>query len=84
MRKAYADETGHVVVGEVLEEYPLYLKMRCRVFHFRRPTVNASITAGETKVRLFPWTSVAYAAEIAEPLERERATAVLDEKETSS
>ena len=80
MRKAYADETNHVVVGEVVEENPLYLRMRCRAFHFKRPTVNANIATSETKVRLFPWSAVAYMTELPEELDWEQATAGLDEK----
>ena len=80
MRKAYADETNHVVVGEVVEEYPLYLKMRCRAFHFKRPMVNANIVTSETKVRLFPWPAVAYMTELPEELDWEQASAGLDEK----
>ena len=53
-RKTYSDETNHVVVGEVMEENPQYVRIRCRAFHFKRPTVNANITTNEVKVRLFP------------------------------
>jgi hypothetical protein len=80
MRKAYTDETNHVVVGEVIEENPLYLKMRCRAFHFKRPTVNANITTSEIKVRLFPWEEISYITELPESLDWERASAGLDEK----
>jgi len=80
MRKAYADETNHVVVGEVLEDNSLYLKMRCRAFHFKRPMVSANITTSETKVRLFPWEVIAYVTELPESLDWEHATARLDQK----
>ncbi len=80
MRKAYADETNHVVVGEVIEENPLYLKMRCRTFHFKRPMVNANITTSEIKVRLFPWQEIAYVTELPDSSDWERAAAGLDEK----
>jgi hypothetical protein len=80
MRKSYAEETNHVVVGEVLEVTPTYLKMRCRAFHFKRPMVNANIVTSEIKVRLFPWQAVAYVTELPESLNWERAAAVLDAK----
>ena len=80
MKKSYADETNHVIVGEVLEENPLYLKMRCRAFHFKRPTVNANITTSDIKVRLFPWAQVSYVTELPETPDWERAVAGLDEK----
>jgi hypothetical protein len=79
-RKTYADETNHVIVGEIVEEAPQYLKMRCRTFHFKRPMVNASIAASEPRVRLFPWSAIAYVTEILEPIDWERARAQLDEK----
>ena len=80
MRKAYSDATNHVVVGEVLEENPLYLKMRCRAFHFKRPTMNANIVASEAKVRLFPWEQLSYVTELPESTDWERAVAGLNEK----
>jgi hypothetical protein len=80
MRKAYADETTHVVVGEVLEENPVYLRLRCRAFHFKRPTMNANIVTSEIKVRLSPWDKVSYATELPEASDWERAAAGLDDK----
>jgi hypothetical protein len=80
MKKSYADATNHVVVGEVLEENPLYLKMRCRAFHFKRPMVNANIVTSEVKVRLFPWEQISYITELPESSDWERAIAALNEK----
>jgi hypothetical protein len=80
MRKAYADETTHVIVGEVLEENPVYLKIRCRAFHFKRPTMNANIVTSEIKVRLFPWDEISYVTELTEDSDWEHAAAGLDEK----
>jgi hypothetical protein len=69
-----------VVVGEVIEETPLYLKLKCRAFHFKRPMVNANINTSDIKVRLFPWAQISYITELTESPDWERATAVLDEK----
>ena len=80
MRKAYADATNHVVVGEVLEENPMYLRMRCRAFHFKRPTMNANIVTSEIKVRLFPWAQISYVTELPDSPDWERAVAALNEK----
>jgi hypothetical protein len=80
MRKAYADATNHVVVGEVIEENPLYLRMRCRAFHFKRPTMNANIVTSDVKVRLFPWEQISYITELPDSSDWERADAGLDEK----
>jgi hypothetical protein len=80
MKKSYADETNHVVVGEVLEENSLYLKMRCRAFHFKRPTIGANIVTSEVKVRLFPWERFSYITELPEYTDWEGAVAGLDEK----
>lgn len=80
MKKAYADETNHVVVGEVSEENQLYLKMRCRAFHFKRPTTSASIVTSEAKVRLFPWERFSYITELPDTTDWEGAVAELDQK----
>jgi len=80
MKKAYADETNHVVVGEVLEENRLYLKMRCRAFHFKRPMVNANIVTSDIKVRLFPRDQISYVTELPDSADWERAVVGLDEK----
>jgi hypothetical protein len=80
MKKSYADETNHVVVGEVIEENPLYLKIRCRAFHFKRPMVNANIVTSDIKVRLFPWDQISYVTELPDSADWERAAAGLDEK----
>jgi hypothetical protein len=80
IRKAYADETTHVIVGEVLEENPVFLRLRCRAFHFKRPTMNTNIVTSEIKVRLFPWDEISYVTELPESLDWERAAAGLDEK----
>ena len=80
MKKSYADETNHVVVGEVLEENPLYLRMRCRAFHFKRPTSSTNIVTSQTKVRLFPWERFSYITELPESTDWEGAAAGLDDK----
>ncbi len=80
MRKSYAEATNHVVVGEVVEENPLYVRMRCRAFHFKRPTVNANIITSEVKVRLFPWQQISYITELPDTTNWERAAVGLDEK----
>jgi hypothetical protein len=80
MRKTYSDETNHVVIGEVLEENPLYLKMRCRVLHFKRPTMKTHVTMSDTKVRIFPWATISYGTEHPDSPDWERATVGLDEK----
>jgi hypothetical protein len=79
-KKAYSDETNHVVVGEVLEENPQYLRMRCRAFHFKRPTMSTHVISSEIKVRLFPWEEISYVTELPDSSDWERAVAGLDEK----
>ena len=80
MRKAYTDETTHVIVGEVIEENPVYVRIRCRAFHFKRPTMNANIVTSEIKVRLFPWDKISYVTALPETSDWERADAGLDDK----
>lgn len=79
IKKLYPTATNHVVVGEVLEETVNYVKMRCRAFHFHRPTSSSSIISGDIGVRVFPWSSIAYATEIDADSSWEHVQASLDE-----
>jgi len=80
IRKNYAEATNHVVVGEVLEMNDVYLKVRCKTYHFRRPIHSASIQTSDTKVRIFPWSTIAYITELPEEVRWENAEAKLDKK----
>jgi hypothetical protein len=64
IRKAYAEATTHVVVGEVLEHNDVWVKLRCRAVHFRRPTMDSHIRLSDVKIRTFPWNAVAYVTEL--------------------
>ncbi len=79
IRKPYDTATNHVVVGEVLEETANYVRMRCRAFHFHRPTHNSSIISGDIGIRVFPWASISYATELADDSSWEHVEASLDE-----
>ena len=79
-KKLYAEETNHVIVGELLEQNPLYVKIRCKSFHFKRPTHPSGIVTSEIKTRLFPWDTIAYIAELPENLQWEQAKAEFSNK----
>jgi hypothetical protein len=79
-KKLYAEETNHVVVGELIEMNAFYVKMRCRTFHFKRPTQSSGIIVGEIKTRLFPWDTISYIAELPENLQWETAKAEFSQK----
>jgi hypothetical protein len=79
IRKPYDTATNHVVVGEVLEETANYVRMRCRAFHFHRPTHDSSIISGDIGIRVFPWTSISYATEIPYDSDWEHVGASLDQ-----
>ncbi|MEO0085977.1 MAG: hypothetical protein ABIK37_05040 [candidate division WOR-3 bacterium] len=79
IRKAYAEETTHVVVGEVVEQNSVWVKLRCRAVHFRRPTMDAHVRLSEVKMRIFPWNTIAYVTVLPAGLEWERAKVTLTE-----
>jgi len=79
IRKAYAEATTHVVVGEVIEQNDVWVKLRCRAVHFRRPTMTSHIRLSEVKTRMFPWNTIAYVTELPSNLEWERAEIGLTE-----
>ena len=77
IRRNYAEATNHVVVGEVLTQTPEFIRLRCRAFHFRRPTTSAHIASGDVQTRVFPWATIAYATELADGFNWELARAEL-------
>ena len=60
IKKTYPEATNHVVVGEVLEITPIYLEMKCKAFHFKKPTIASSVLSSLVKTRIFPWHTVSY------------------------
>jgi len=70
IKKAYADATNHIVVGEVLETTPIYIKLKCRAYHFKKPMQASAgpggIFVSDTKVRIFPWQVISYITELPE------------------
>ena len=84
IKKAYADATNHIVVGEVLETTPIYIKLKCRAYHFKKPMQASSgpggIFVSDTKVRIFPWQVISYITELPEDFNWEDAVVELTER----
>ena len=68
IKKAYADATNHIVVGEVLETTPLYIRMKCKAYHFKKLVQASTGTGGvfvsDIKTRIFPWHVISYITEL--------------------
>lgn len=79
MKKLYPEATNHVAVGKVLEETEIYVKMKCRTYHFRKPTISTHIFISDTKTRIFPWNTIAYITELPHDFAWEKAEAELIE-----
>ena len=82
IKKAYADATNHIVVGEVLEATPLYIRMKCKAYHFKKPIQTtdkqpAGIFVSDAKVRIFPWQVISYITELPEDFNWEEAVVEL-------
>jgi hypothetical protein len=79
IKKEYPEATNHIAVGKIIDETPYYLKLECKTFHFKRPTLSAGIFTGAKKIRIFPWTMIAYASELPENFNWEEAKPFLTE-----
>ncbi|NOZ64242.1 MAG: hypothetical protein GXO71_04815 [Caldiserica bacterium] len=80
IRKVYPEATNHIAVGEVIEENPSYVKMRCRTYHFKKLlTPQSKFVTSQIKVRIFPWETIAYATELPSSLHWEKAEVELME-----
>jgi len=80
IKKAYQDATNHIAVGEVLEENQIYIKMRCRTFHFKKPTYSFGIYSSEIKTRIFPWQTISYITELSPDFEWKNVKVELTER----
>ncbi|MFA5394148.1 MAG: hypothetical protein WC081_03935 [Candidatus Ratteibacteria bacterium] len=84
IKKAYADATNHIVVGEVLEITPLYIRMKCKAYHFKKlvqaATSSNGIFVSDAKVRIFPWHVISYITELPEGFNWKDATVKIAER----
>ncbi len=90
IKKAYPDATNHIIVGEVLEINPNYIRMRCKAYHFKKllqasaqlqaSTGPGGIFVSDTKIRAFPWHVISYVTELPEDFNWEDAAVELTER----
>ena len=79
IKKTYYEATNHVVIGEVLEQNTIYIRIKCKTYHFLKPIISASVSSGQIKVRVFPWTSIDYISELPCDFEWEKTNVELTE-----
>ena len=78
--KEYPEAKNHVAIGEVLEETPQYLRIRCRAYHFGSYKTGQNTKQGEIQVRCFPWERIAVITELPQALQWEKANFKLNEE----
>jgi hypothetical protein len=78
IKKTYPEATNHVVVGELLAENGVFVRLRCRAFHFRRPVKDSNIRTSGIKTRTSPWAVISYVTELPAGFDWEHALAHLD------
>lgn len=76
----YPEATNHYIIGEILEENEVYIKLRCKTFHFKKPLTNKEIYISDVKTRIFPWNTISYILEIPYDFNWEEAVPFIDEK----
>jgi hypothetical protein len=65
-KKEYPEAKNHVVIGETLEETNNYIRLRCRVIHYRtNGYVNTKVLdVGRIKTRWIPWHNIVVITEL--------------------
>jgi translation initiation factor 1 (eIF-1/SUI1) len=63
--KDYKEANTHIVVGEILEQTPMWVRIEGRTYHFGK-LVNRveEIREGEFGIRIIPWNRVEIANEL--------------------
>jgi hypothetical protein len=57
--KPYAEAHNHLLIGEVLENTPTYIRVKGRTFHYGRAVEQPrQVRAGNYAVRIIPWARV--------------------------
>lgn len=58
-RKCYSKASNHLFIGQVLETNDVWVRMKCRTFHFGRLTGSSKdIVVGDVAVRVIPWGNI--------------------------
>lgn len=78
--KGYPEAHNHQLVGEVLEQTPMWVRLRSRTFHFGHmvSTLN-DIKAGPLMTRIIPWNRVEVIHELNEAFDFADAKLVMGE-----
>lgn len=57
--KPYAGAHNHLIIGEVLQDTPTWLRLKGRTYHFGRTVERVSdVRVGSRAVRIIPWNRV--------------------------
>ena len=73
--KDYPDAHNHIMIGEVLDETPTYLRVMGRTFHFGKSVNNLKdIQEGMLMVRVIPWVRIQVVHELPDSFDFANAT----------
>ena len=79
--KPYAEAHNHVIIGDVLEETPTWIRVRGRTYHFGKTVQRIQdIKVGAKSVRIIPWSRVEVIHELPGSFEWDRGALVADGK----
>jgi hypothetical protein len=79
--KEYPEAHNHLIVGEVVEEGPVWVKLRCRTYHFGRSVERPQdVKVGILSTRIIPWARVEIINELPEDFDYAGAKLVADGK----
>jgi hypothetical protein len=81
--KPYAEAHNHLILGEVLEDTPTWVRIRGRTFHWGRSVEHErQVRVGALAVRIVPWSRVEIVNELPASFEVASAKLASDGKGT--
>lgn len=79
--KPYAKAHTHLIIGEVLQDTPTWLRIKGRTYHFGRTAERPrDIKVGNNSVRIIPWSRIEIANELPSSFEYAEAKLTSDGK----
>ena len=79
--KPYAEAHNHLIVGDILDETPTWIRLRGRTYHFGRTVQRVQdVKIGPTSVRIIPWHRVEIIHELPGSFDWEQASLLADRK----
>jgi hypothetical protein len=58
-QKNYSDASNHVLVGSVIDFNKIYVRLHCKSFHYKAPTLEEEqVVQGEVGERIVPWNNI--------------------------